>query len=201
MLFPAIISPLPTLFYLLLQKLIQMLCDQAATGAEFDHVYYPHHNAIIGVNNYSPVFKVMQANKGATQKQLKTDILPRSVPEVRQWSDIVFNIWAQRTDEAGTAVASLKYIFKNHVNTEATEDVIWAALARKQPPEEFAPAWPGYTYTPGKDDNDEFTALLGTPHGRGVAYLLADHPTGMGNKRIESIVLFTSEPVSQLSRP
>ncbi|CAF9923129.1 MAG: hypothetical protein HETSPECPRED_005248 [Heterodermia speciosa] len=49
--------------------------------------------------------------------------------------------------------------------------------------------WPGYTFTP-QGEPDEFYALLGTPHGRGVTYLLIDHPNELPGKSVESITIF-----------
>lgn len=49
--------------------------------------------------------------------------------------------------------------------------------------------WPGHEFTLG---NPSYVALLGTPHGRAVVYLLTQHASGLPGKDIESIVVFTT---------
>ena len=51
---------------------------------------------------------------------------------------------------------------------------------------EFAP-WPGTGDIPM--DTDEGLALLGTPHGSGAAWLLADH-RALIRKKVGSVVIF-----------
>lgn len=54
---------------------------------------------------------------------------------------------------------------------------------------DFYAPWPGHTFRSGQF----FTALLGTPHGRAVVYLLTQHASGLPGKGIESITIFTDE--------
>ena len=55
-------------------------------------------------------------------------------------------------------------------------------------PGELNIEWPGRTfYYP----NTYFIALMGTPHGRGIVYLLQQHASGLPGKDIESITVFS----------
>lgn len=56
--------------------------------------------------------------------------------------------------------------------------------------DELVLPWPGQTFRPG---SDFFLGLLGTPHGRGVTYLITQHERGLPGKDIESITVFTTE--------
>lgn len=56
--------------------------------------------------------------------------------------------------------------------------------------DEFGEEWPGITFQP---EAEEFWALMGTPHGKGVAYMLTDRPYGLRGKNIESITMFVTD--------
>ncbi len=56
--------------------------------------------------------------------------------------------------------------------------------------DEFNAPWPGHEFKLGES---AFTALLGTPHGRSIVYLLTQHASGLPGKAIESITAFTTE--------
>ena len=50
--------------------------------------------------------------------------------------------------------------------------------------------WPGITFQAGAE---RFRALMGTPHRKGVAYMLIDSPYGLRDKNIASITMFVTE--------
>ncbi len=50
--------------------------------------------------------------------------------------------------------------------------------------------WPGLGFLLG---TDEYKAMLGTPHGKGMVRLVVDHPDELGSKGIESITLFVTQ--------
>lgn len=53
--------------------------------------------------------------------------------------------------------------------------------------------WPGVEVKPANgQDGNPFKALLGTPHGQGVARLLTHHATDLPGKNIESITSLTT---------
>ncbi len=51
--------------------------------------------------------------------------------------------------------------------------------------------WPGVPFAKG---TDEFQAILGTPHGKGVVYLLVQHPNELPTKNIQSVTVFSTPP-------
>ena len=55
---------------------------------------------------------------------------------------------------------------------------------------ELEAPWPGKEFRPGSTG---FVALLGTPHGRGIVYLLIQHPNQLPGKSLESIRVFTTK--------
>ena len=56
--------------------------------------------------------------------------------------------------------------------------------------DDFGEDWPGMTFQPG---SVEFRALMGTPHGKGVAWMLVDRPYGLRGKNIASITMFVTD--------
>lgn len=165
--------------------------DQAPTFGSFRQIYNWQYRAIIGTDNFSPLHEVKIKHHGATDAQLRNTILPNSLPNLRQWSDVTFIVWSERAGKQiplPKAVNSLKYIFTNQVTTKETKEVMGEALSHVT--DLRMPPWPGIYFPLGKE---EMRALMGTPHGKGVAYLLLDHPVGMGSrKNVESIHMFAT---------
>lgn len=79
--------------------------------------------------------------------------------------------------------SSLKYVFRYDVVTENTRFILNLAA-----PMDGA-TWPGHEFKKG---SEEFKALLGTPHRKGIAFLIATHPNEMPGKDIESINTFVT---------
>ncbi|KAH7400637.1 hypothetical protein DE146DRAFT_781153 [Phaeosphaeria sp. MPI-PUGE-AT-0046c] len=57
------------------------------------------------------------------------------------------------------------------------------------------PPWPGITF---KTDTAEGEALLGTPNGSGVAYMLIEHGEALGHKQVERIFVFDHDGLLML---
>lgn len=60
----------------------------------------------------------------------------------------------------------------------------------------FIIALPGITAAKGSPESQ---ALLGTPHGKGIVFLLTGHAEQFGEKHIESITIFTTPLPTHLS--
>ena len=100
-------------------------------------------------------------------------------------------LWANQAQQRGLSPGTLKYIFKNFITTQSTEGVIEMAANPGRTRDLFEKPWPGYRYAKG---TEEFQALLGTPHGKGVVWVIIQHPNELPNKDIESITTFTVGP-------
>ncbi|KAK5989969.1 hypothetical protein PT974_08232 [Cladobotryum mycophilum] len=114
---------------------------------------------------------------------------PNEVPRLQKWSDVVALQW-QKYAAGGT----LKYIFRSNVANDNTKGMMRRAflLAGKT----SIPTYPGIDFVmdtnQGADENSpaaqQFYGLLGTLHGAGPAYLLAQHHSLFGGqKRITKI--------------
>ena len=126
------------------------------------------------------------------------------LPLVTKWSQIVSIVWAERAE---TQVGSLKYVFKHDVVTAETKDIMKKAALLSDPEyagqdpdtypdDSFSRQWPGLVFRNGSPG---FQALLGTPHGKGVAWLLVDHPDEFPGKDIESITMFTTTGIEDIN--
>ena len=155
------------------------LCAQPATGAFYREYYNPSQGVIVGTDNASPTY----AAKGDTP-----------IPELGCWSDLVWLEWAQQCAAAGTDPGALQYVVRDHIVTGETLVVVEHVLTRLG--KAFDPPWDQRVEVPVCTEGlvtPEGTALLGTPHGYGVGYLLTQHRASI-RKRVGSITIFATKP-------
>ena len=154
---------------------------QAPTGAYYGQFFNPAQGALIATSMRSP---------GKMHEISSTVPADGPFPALRRWSDLV---WLQRARQAagagGASPANLNVVLHYRIVTARTKNVIRQALQREG---KQLQDWPGAEVgaeTPaGK-------ALLGTPHGAGLGWLLADHRVGgVISKRVDSIVIFATDP-------
>lgn len=100
---------------------------------------------------------------------------------LKQWSDITFLTWQKY---AGNEIKNLKYVFQSLIINKETEKVIHQVLSTRK--EELV-AWPGVKIPMTHPDGQ---ALLGTPNGRGVAWLLIQHKEQLGLKVPEAVTIY-----------
>ena len=115
------------------------------------------------------------------------------IPDAHRWSEIVWVIWQRQAQSSGADPSSLKYIFKHGIITENTKHIM--DLAVSAPENGFSSDYPGETFARG---SEQYQALMGTPHGKSMAWLLIDHPNELAEKVIDSITMFTTEGKYQL---
>ena len=146
------------------------------TGAQFVNVLNIPGRAIVATHNHSPTHAIDQDEAVEIAGQLVP--WQRRLPEVQRWSDVVGALWA---DRAGEHTCRLKYIFRQGIVTPKTMSIMCEVLKRqrRRSVEDLSFKWPGCRLRPSDED---FRALLGTPHGAGIAFLLRDHPVEMPNK-------------------
>ena len=93
----------------------------------------------------------------------------RYLPQLRHWSDLVWIAWASISNDPAEA-AALKYIFRHDVVTPDTVVTIESVLGMEEGRyREGSCDWPGIKFNPGEE---EFFALMGTPHGMDVRFHL-----------------------------
>ncbi|KAI4180494.1 MAG: hypothetical protein LQ346_006980 [Caloplaca aetnensis] len=124
----------------------------------------PGKGAILSEAKFSPAF---QREKAGSKE---------AVPEMNRWSDIVWLLWAQ---EAGDKAGNLRFIFRDKVRNDVTREIIERIHGLQENPDTLDLPWPGHKYDMRTDDGK---ALLGSPQGIGVAYLIKDHSNVVGRK-------------------
>jgi hypothetical protein len=131
------------------------------------------------------------------------------------WSEIVYQVYLDLAKKEMRGPRSLKYVVQQNIVNSETLYIMQQAIARKenkslvegkwfdsknaQVQGNFAKLNPDKLQFPGSRDTffqiryatheRLFLALLGTDHGNGIGYLLADHGVAMDKKRIARWVI------------
>ncbi|PSN61384.1 hypothetical protein BS50DRAFT_651489 [Corynespora cassiicola Philippines] len=113
-------------------------------------------------------------------------------PELYYWSDVAFLQWKDVVNnykfrQPGMQESVLRYVIRANITNKATLDIIEGALSTT---DQEATAWPGVTF--GMNTR-EGQALLGSPNGTGVGYLLAQHKRQLGCLTVGSVTVFLEE--------
>jgi hypothetical protein len=151
------------------------------TTAYFTTVFNPIEGVIIAWGSY-----------GAKYQGSKQDPPITVLPKLQNWSDITWLQWAQL---AGDMAKNLRFIFRSPVaNTEAQ----WLITRALQLSGKQLSTWPGVEFSM---DTDEGKAILASPNGSGVAYLLLTHKRQLGRKTIGKVTVFGDDGKKQPRPP
>ena len=104
-------------------------------------------------------------------------------PDVRYWSDVVFVEWQSQARSWGFDVRQLNYVFRFEIFNLDTKAVMQHILGGSDG------SWPGIEVSMSDPGG---LAMLGTPNGRGVAWLLATHQDQLGRRTVESIRVWST---------
>lgn len=140
---------------------------QPATNGFYNSKYIvgtKNKGAIVAEANFSPTFQRQRAGSKA------------EIPALNRWSDVVWFLWSK---EAGDQAGNLRYIFRDNARNEVTRAIIEKIHGLEDHPDTLDLPWPGRTYDMRTEDGK---ALLATPQGIGVAYLIKDHSDVLGRK-------------------
>ncbi|KAK4495009.1 hypothetical protein PRZ48_013336 [Zasmidium cellare] len=144
------------------------------------HAYYLNHytpKAIFGEANESPASK----GPGESPPAGSPD---RPLPKLQRWSDVVFIQQLERSRELHAQMRELEAVVRCEITLSSPSIGIVNEVTKvgngKKPPG-FAQA---VSFTPG---SKEFSALMGTPHGRGTAWFLLQHRDQLGRKCVVQI--------------
>ena len=106
----------------------------------------------------------------------------RNPDEPLHWSDVTFALWAAIVPLVGGGIENLRYIARSWVTNDVTLSIIDAALLHPVRAKTFAA------------NEEAFLALLGTPNGVGVAYLLMQHKKALGLKTLSRVTAGYDDP-------
>jgi len=151
------------------------------TTAYFTTVFNPIEGVIIAWGSYGARYQ-------GSKKKPPITVLPK----LQSWSDIAWLQWAKI---AGENAKNLRYVFRSPVaNTEAQ----WLINRAFQLSSKELSTWPGVEF---EMTTDEGKALLSSPNGAGVAYLLFTHKRQLGRKTISKVTVFADDGKKQPRPP
>ncbi|CAG5159510.1 uncharacterized protein ALTATR162_LOCUS5616 [Alternaria atra] len=157
-----------------------------------DGVSYRVTNAYytIGINAQAGVIHLL--NRKSPESAAKTlwgvESAPRNeLPALKSSSDIAWGMWERMSPGN---LGNINYIFSHSIVNKETQAIILRALDG-QP---LAP-WPGTEFVAG--EASEYWALLGSPNGVAVGYILGQHKPQFGHNRyVSSIHIFQGSPAN-----
>lgn len=121
---------------------------------------------------------------------------PNPFPPLEHFSDVVYLEFVRLMKSNDRPINKLKGVLRSHVVNFDTGEIAERALGMRR--YEMARnkdlAWPGKDFDA---DSDELAALVASPNGRGVAWLLATHKE-LGRKTISSARVFYDSGISIL---
>ncbi|KAK5132539.1 hypothetical protein LTR08_008856 [Meristemomyces frigidus] len=166
------------------RPLIGMLLDEplptfiCPTDARYETLNYPTQGILVAYNNISPASAIQWPfHRGWTGGPL---------PPLAAWSDIQYLEWHHLCTSHNVDPKGLKTVMRSNVINKATQAVMWLAL-ESVGITDGPKAWPGTKFDMSTDAG---RAILGTPNGNGVGWLLFSHREGLGWKTITSVTMW-----------
>jgi hypothetical protein len=149
-----------------------------STSATFRSLVDRANGVLVAQHNYGPAHIVAESEM----------IIP--VPKLEHYSDIAYLQWSD--PRLRHLPNDLQHVIRMRIENDETLAVIERVLAvdyRKEhrTPEYWVSDVEGLTWD---IETEAAKALLGTPNGSGVAWLLVQHKTQLGWKVVESVTLF-----------
>ncbi|KAK5735090.1 hypothetical protein LTR17_008426 [Elasticomyces elasticus] len=153
--------------------------DFGATNAVYANYMNPKGGLIICYQNYGPDYAIR------TNAQHFPPVVIGPAPPMKQLSDILFFQWRRACEERTMRnLGDIQYIFQRKIADVRTIQVVDAVTTF---PNEGLLTWPGRDYifdpfTPGlrPSESNIAHALLGTPQGASVAFMLLQYEAHLG---------------------
>lgn len=166
------------------------------TGAMFDNVVNDKAGIIIAVNNFTPAHKAEK--KYAHLSTFSSQRPP--LPKLKNWLDVAYLQW-----QSCTLKNDLCYVLRANIHNaetlammghllgeNANNAIIYSPSQSPRGMQRMRPRWPGVVFDMAEE---EAAALLGTPNGNGVGWLLIQRKQELGHKVIATVSIFFSELV------
>ncbi|KAJ5901621.1 hypothetical protein N7495_002149 [Penicillium taxi] len=152
---------------------------------EYNNIYDVETGTIVADNTNSPEYAA--------------SICPvDNLVKLRKWSDVTYLEWQNLCNKAGTSVDSLKYLIRSLIQNQLTASIIAQALGEESDFDEWKNYEDGVTFEHG---SEKFNALLGTPNGSGSAWILIQHKSQLGLKRISKIKVYGQQIGASIWEP
>ncbi|CAK1364153.1 hypothetical protein CB0940_03901 [Cercospora beticola] len=152
-----------------------------ATGATYQNVLNVKEGAIVAVDNDGPDW---------FNKEHGLGLKPEQIVPLKHWSDIIWLAYDHQAKRARNAnAAPLEHVIRHQVETPEVQRQL-QLITGKAHPDELG-AFPGVSYAV---DSAQGMAVLGTIHGKGVAWLLAQHKDSLGWRAIDRVHVYNCHP-------
>ncbi|KAL8769218.1 MAG: hypothetical protein Q9209_004719 [Squamulea sp. 1 TL-2023] len=138
------------------------------TGARFHVLYVPSHNAMVARYVESP-------SNLLTSRQVPHGDIPNLIPPLHRLSDLSWYTYSQFSPNP----VNLRYIGHHFITNRDTLAVIDRLLQAVYGANAQNIPWPGLRFDM---NNDAAKALLATPNGVGIAYLMLDRAVVLGRR-------------------
>ncbi|KAL8935231.1 MAG: hypothetical protein Q9216_005527 [Gyalolechia sp. 2 TL-2023] len=139
------------------------------TQAYSEGLYYPSYSLVMSTSSYSAATRIQDQNQGNTKEDRD-----KLLPTISALSDLMWLAW----NTVSSNPKQLRYLARDNIFNEETLNVMDYLFLRDKKETRNVP-WPGLEY---RGDSDEVKALLATPNGRAIAWLLIDHAQEMKRK-------------------
>ncbi|KAL8789296.1 MAG: hypothetical protein Q9213_001219 [Squamulea squamosa] len=138
------------------------------SGGRYSVLYVPSHNAMVVKSVESPSYLL-------ARRQVPPADIPNLVPPLHRPSDLLWYTYSQNTPNPG----NLRYIGHHFISNRDSSAIIDRLLQLAYNTNTPNIPWPGLRLD---IDTDGAKALLATPNGVGVAYLMLDRAAVLGRR-------------------
>ncbi|KAI4279924.1 MAG: hypothetical protein L6R38_004864 [Xanthoria sp. 2 TBL-2021] len=142
---------------------------QNPTGASYQQYYVPSHNAMLAKYVESPTYRL-------TSKHVPAQNIPNLIPPLHRLSDLSWYTYSKLASNPGR----LRYIGHHFISNDDTKAIFDRILQTAYKTNTPNVAWPGFL---ASVNSDEGKALLATPNGVGVAWLMIERAAALGRRR------------------
>lgn len=125
-----------------------------ANSSQYDNVYNTREGLVIFSYNRNPEGKR---------------------PALHSLSDVAALEYGHRCTEYKHDPTQLRYVIRTVSQTQATNDIVNSILQRGSNGSKTADYWTGRLELTPDTNGDDFNAIVGSPHGQGVAWMLIQH--------------------------
>ncbi|KAJ5156450.1 hypothetical protein N7492_009253 [Penicillium capsulatum] len=112
----------------------------------------------------------------------------KSTPE--RWSAVIGSLWAQVCAEDNQPISGLRRLVRTTIENEETKDVLQEAFDRAKV--NMDPSSKSRVMRTFTRKDEAFYAIIGTPNGNGVPWLLKTNADRLGKKTITSIAVYAN---------
>lgn len=148
-------------------------------------MHCPEAGLIVSTQEFSPRYQITNPNVFHGTRT------PTKLPPLIHWSDVAFLTYQHQCQGSGVDVNSLQHIFRCRIENKTTSSIVERVAQRKFGQKFPAPAWSHrWLFAAGEEGGN---AILASPNGRGVAWMLLTHREQLGRKRVKSVAVFAQE--------